>query len=253
LGVGRRRASGFMWWQVSALDLRSPTSHESAFEPLAEETNLSTNVAAYIRVSSKAQDHQMQRVAIERAAAARGDVVGSWFSEKLSAKTIVRPELDRLRAHARLGCMRRLYVFRLDRICRSGIRDLFEVVEELRRCGVEVVSLTDGFSLDGPAADVIVAVLAWAAKMERLSINERISAARVRVESEGRAWGRPALMTPQLRIQAVGLRAAGKSMREISQHLGLSKSVIARALASSPKHGAMASIVAASNSPTSQD
>ena len=51
--------------------------------------------------------------------------------------------------------------------------------------------MADGFSLDGPAAEVVLAVMAWAAKMERLAIAERISAARERIESEGGRWGRP--------------------------------------------------------------
>jgi hypothetical protein len=40
------------------------------------------------------------------------------------------------------------------------------------------VSVSDGFALDGPAAEVILAVIAWAAKMERLAIAEHIRAAR---------------------------------------------------------------------------
>jgi DNA invertase Pin-like site-specific DNA recombinase len=43
----------------------------------------------------------------------------------------------------------------------------------------------------GPEAEVILAVMAWAAKMERLAINERIAAARERLAGEGRPWGRP--------------------------------------------------------------
>ncbi len=151
--------------------------------------------AAYVRVSSKAQTHDMQRAAIERAAAARGDTIAAWYSEKMSAKTMDRPELTRLRADARLGLLRRLYVFRLDRLSRSGIRDLLDAVEELRLHGVEVISLADGFSLDGPASEIILAVKAWASKMERLAINERISAARARLEAQGRPWGRPPAVT----------------------------------------------------------
>jgi len=90
---------------------------------------------AYIRVSSRTQDHGMQRAAIERAAAARGDTIGAWYAEKRSGKTITRPELDRLRADARAGSVRRVYVFRLDRLTRSGIRDTLEVVEGFRGHG----------------------------------------------------------------------------------------------------------------------
>ncbi|MGO9834567.1 MAG: recombinase family protein [Polyangiaceae bacterium] len=45
------------------------------------------NSAAYIRVSSRTQDHATQRAAIERAAAARGDSITTWYSEKRSAKS----------------------------------------------------------------------------------------------------------------------------------------------------------------------
>jgi len=43
--------------------------------------------AAYIRVSSKAQTLEMQRSALVRAAAARGDTIRTWYAEKQSAKT----------------------------------------------------------------------------------------------------------------------------------------------------------------------
>jgi hypothetical protein len=45
----------------------------------------------------------MQRLAIEPAATARGDVVTDWRSEKRSGKLLARPELDGLRFHVREG------------------------------------------------------------------------------------------------------------------------------------------------------
>jgi hypothetical protein len=55
------------------------------------------------------------------------------------------------------------------------------------------VNVADGFDLNGPHAEVIIAVLAWAAKMERLATAERIAAARERIEAEGgRRGGRGA-------------------------------------------------------------
>jgi DNA invertase Pin-like site-specific DNA recombinase len=200
---------------------------------LAEEVVV--NAQAYLRVSSKAQDFPTQRAAIERAALARGDVVNAWYAEKRSGKTLARPELDRLRADARAGLVGRLYVFRLDRLTRSGIRDTFELIEELRTAGVEVVSVADGFSLDGPAAEVILAVMSWAAKswaakMERLAINERISAARERVEAEGGRWGRPARMSPAQVEAARGMHRAGRTVREVSIALKIPRSTVGRCL-----------------------
>jgi DNA invertase Pin-like site-specific DNA recombinase len=189
-----------------------------------------TTASAYIRVSSRAQDHSTQRSAIERAAAARGDTITTWFAEKKSAKTLSRAELQRLRAEARAGHVSKLYVFRLDRLTRSGIRDTFELVEELRGHGVEIVSVADGFDLNGPGAEVVLAVMSWASKMERIAIGERVAAARERVEAEGGTWGRPSRVDAATRERAAKLKAAGKTVRDIARTLKVPRSTIARAL-----------------------
>ncbi len=191
-------------------------------------------IVGYVRVSSRSQDHEMQRSAVERTASARGDSIESWYAEKRSGKTLARPELGRLRADARAGLIRRLYVFRLDRLTRSGIRDTLEVVEELRAHGCQIVSVADGFDLEGPAAEVVLAVIGWAAKMERIAINERIAAARERLEAEGRPWGRPRRMDAAAGDRARAMQAAGRSVREIAVALKIPRSTVARAL--SRKH-----------------
>jgi DNA invertase Pin-like site-specific DNA recombinase len=194
------------------------------------------NIGAYVRVSGRAQDLGMQRLAIERAATARGDVVTEWRSEKRSGKVLARHELDQLRAGVRAGFIRRLYVYRLDRLTRSGIADTLQVAEELRGYGCQLVSVPDGFDLQGPAAEIILAVASWAAKIERLaineriSLNERISAARDRIEAEGGKWGRPSRMTEADRLKAESMRAGGRTVREIAVAMKVPKSTIARAL-----------------------
>ena len=185
---------------------------------------------AYIRVSSKAQDYATQRSTITKTAAARGDVIVEWYAEKKSAKTMDREELRRLRDDARAGAFRRLYVFRLDRLTRSGISDTLAVIAELRAHGVEVVSIADGFDLAGPAAEIIIAVMAWASRMELLARNERISAARDRLAAEGRPWGRPPRMTPEQIAKAVAMKVEGRSVREIAMAIKVAKSTIGRAL-----------------------
>ena len=184
---------------------------------------------AYLRVSSKSQDPATQRDAIERVAAARSDSITTWYAEKMSGRTLARPELDRLRRDVRAGLVRRLYVFKLDRLTRSGIRDTFELLDELRAHGCQVMSIADGFNLDGPAAEVVLAVMAWAAKMERLATNERISAARERLKAEGKPWGRPSRSSPQLLAKIVRLRSEGRSFRNIAMALKMPLSTVARA------------------------
>lgn len=192
------------------------------------------NAIAYTRVSSKAQNLATQKSAIDKAADLRGDSITKWYSEKKSAKTIKRRELDRLRADARAGRLRglRLYVFRLDRLTRSGIRDTLTVIEELREGGCEVVSISDGFDLSGPAAEIVISVMAWASAMELRAKNERIAAARDRIESEGRSWGRPRRMSQSLIDKAMALRAEGRSIRQVAVALKVPRATLARTLAS---------------------
>ena len=127
----------------------------------------------------------------------------------------------------RAGEVRRLYVFRLDRLARSGIRDTLGLLEEFRGAGCELVTLADGFSLDGPARDVIVAVIAWAAQMERAAIGERISAARERIERAGGKWGRPGRMTQAQAEKALVLKGKGKSIRSIAVAVKVPRSTVA--------------------------
>jgi DNA invertase Pin-like site-specific DNA recombinase len=201
-----------------------------------------TTATAYIRVSSRAQDHTTQHTTIERIATARGDSIATWYAEKRSAKTMDRVELQRLLADARAGALRgqRLYLFRLDRLTRSGISDTLAALEELRAGGLEVVSVGDGFDLNGPHAEVIIAVMAWAAKMERLATAERIAAARDRVEAEGGRWGRPSRVDRATRARAVEMAAEGRSVRAIAQALKVPRSTIARAIAEASRKPAPA-------------
>jgi DNA invertase Pin-like site-specific DNA recombinase len=187
------------------------------------------NAAAYVRVSSKSQDIASQRAALERAAAARGDVLRDWYIEKQSGRTLARPILDSLRELVRKGHIRKLFVFRLDRLTRSGIRDTLAVVEELRRGGCELVTVADGFELGGPAADVVLAVLAWAAQMERAALGERIAAARASAET----WGRPRAAGPaQVRkVLELGALPYRLTQRRIAAECGLSRSTVAAILA----------------------
>lgn len=205
---------------------------------------------AYMRTSSTSQPLTLQRVAIEKAAEARGDEVVEWFAEQQSSRTMQRPELLRLRDACRAGHVRRLYVFRADRLCRTGIRDLMELIEFLRACGVQIISLADGFDFDGPAAEVVLAVMAWAAKMERIATNERISHARARLIAAGRTWGRQSTITAAQRDRMRALKREGMTIREIAKRVKIPRSSVARALSQSV--GAPAATAKAAKSGTSE-
>ncbi|MBK9519391.1 MAG: recombinase family protein [Anaeromyxobacter sp.] len=189
------------------------------------------NAAAYLRVSSDQQDVATQRHAVERAAAARGDTIAAVYSEKVSGGTMARPELRRLRADVAAGRVGRLYVYALDRLTRTGILDTFALVAELRQGGAELVTVADPFDLAGPAAEVIVAVMAWAAQQERRRLNERLAAARVRVEAAGGRWGRPARLDAGQLIEVAARVRAGEAVRAIAVAMKVPRSTVGRVAA----------------------
>jgi DNA invertase Pin-like site-specific DNA recombinase len=61
--------------------------------------------------------------------------------------------------------------------------------------------------------------MAWANRMERLAINERISAARDRP-----SWGRPRRLGAEAIAQARALRTEGRTLREIAVAMKVPKS-----------------------------
>ncbi len=193
-------------------------------------TSEASAAAAYLRVSSRSQDLRTQRATIERAALARGHENVRWYEETASGRALARPELDRLRHDVRAGQVGVLYVYKLDRLTRSGIRDTLALLEELGGGGARVVSVCDGFDLQGPMRDVVVAVMAWAAQMERLAIGERVSSARQRVEAAGGAWGRPRVLGVDVVERARQLRAQGVPIRSVAEQLAVRRSTLARAL-----------------------
>lgn len=185
------------------------------------------NAAAYVRVSSKQQSYSTQRDAISRATRARGDKVTAWYAEKQSGKDNKRPELERLRADVRLGKVKRIYVFRLDRLTRGGARFLLELFEELDRCGAELVSLSDGIELKrGLARDILLAVVGAIAQGELEALGERISAARDRIKAQGGHWGRPRRVGAITARKIRQLVKEGHTQREIAAAVKLPRTTV---------------------------
>lgn len=191
-----------------------------------------TTATAYIRVSSRGQDFSMQRSAIVSAVPKGAEV--TWYTEKLSAKTNDRPELLRLLANVRMGSISDLWVFKLDRLCRTGVSDTFKLVSELRAAKVTLHAVADGLVIrpdrEDIASECYVFALGLAARLERAAINDRIAGARAHMEANGRTWGRPSRVDQAILRQATKLKAAGKTVREIAVALKIPRSTIARAL-----------------------
>jgi site-specific DNA recombinase len=190
--------------------------------------------AAYLRVSTPKQSEALQRDAITRAAAARGETVELWFAEKMGGQRSDRPELEAVRDLARRGEISVLWVFRLDRLARGAVF-LLNCVTELKQHGCRLEALdVPGDCLRGPWAPAILATLGTAAEIELEAIRERTAAARAKAEAAGKRWGRPLGptedRTAELEILLDGLKD-GLTLRQAAETAGLSYGTAQRLVA----------------------
>jgi site-specific DNA recombinase len=134
--------------------------------------------ATYARVSS---DHQAEAGTIDsqiQALLDRAQEDGVTIDEELqfadegySGSTLVRPALERLRDLVSMGAIDRLYVHCPDRLSRKYAYQVL-LVEELERCGVEVVFLDQDLG-QTPERTLLVQVQGMIAEYERAAIRER--------------------------------------------------------------------------------
>lgn len=196
---------------------------------------MSPNHVAYVRVSSASQDYDSQLRALVCAVKASGERFAHVYTEKASGKSLLRPELKKVLDTARMGQIGHLWIFKLDRLTRSGVGDTFRVVDELRHAGVTLHALADNLVVRPSdhgdlVSDTLLFALSLAARLERLAIHERQAAARARMQAEGRSWGRPHRMGKPELARALELADAGESVRKIAQRLHVPQATVSRSL-----------------------
>src|SRR5512142_2381376 len=141
-------------------------------------TNRHLRVAIYARVSGEQQAKEdtiasqleavTQRIASD---ALECDPELRFVDDGVSGSLLVRPGLERLRDQAAAGAIDRLYVLDPDRLSRKYAYQVL-ILEELARCGVEVVFLRNPIGR-GPEQDLLLQVQGMIAEYERAKLMER--------------------------------------------------------------------------------
>jgi DNA invertase Pin-like site-specific DNA recombinase len=144
-----------------------------------------------------------------------------------------RPELDRLMADAHRRRFDVVVVWSFDRMARS-VSHLLRALETFNALGIAFVSLREQIDTSTPAGKMMFTVLGAVAELERSLIAERVRAGLRNAKAKGRQLGRPRVAVDAARIAA--LRAHGRSWREITVELGISKGSAQRAFCGLPKN-----------------
>lgn len=184
----------------------------------------SGHLIGYARVSTNAQDAQLQRDALTEAGCSRT------FEDKASGKDADRAGLMAALDYARTGDT--LCVWKLDRLGRST-KDVLTIAEDLHARGISLRILTGtlagSYSPKGEGKFFFTMMVAFA-ELERDMIVERTRAGLETAKAQGRTGGRPKAMTADMLAAAQRRKAAGESYGTIAKALGVGQATVYRAL-----------------------
>ena len=153
---------------------------------------------------------------------------GCVIEEHYTGKTMKRPELDDLLARLKSGDT--LMVTKLDRLARSATEGA-KVIKELTDKGVRINILNMGEVNERPQGRLMLHILLAFAEFERDMIVERTQAGKAIARSKaGFREGRPPIENTRKEAAVDMVINGGKSYKEASESVGISKSTLVRAV-----------------------
>ncbi len=180
----------------------------------------------YARVSTREQNPDAQAAELRAAGADR-----VFVDHGESSTTADRREWSACLDYLREGDT--LVIRALDRVAGTELMAI-EIIRDLGRRGVRLVSLTEPFldvDTSTPMGEAIVGLMAVLAQLRVSTIRENTRRGLAHARSQGRVGGRPTVMTPERTTEAARMRADGSTVAHIARVLGVGKSSVSRALA----------------------
>ena len=193
--------------------------------------------AIYTRVSTNQQTTRGQKAELQRWLKAQDpEKLGSvrWYEDKATGKNMDRKAWQKLQAAIDAGHVRKLVVWRLDRLGRTAA-GLCKLFEELQAKKVRLVSLRDNIDLGTASGRLIANVLASVAAYETEMRGERVRAGQQAAMAAGVRWGgskkgwRYKVSDEQVRM-ILRLKREGEKISRIVRTIGVSRSSVYRVL-----------------------
>ena len=177
-------------------------------------------IYGYARVSTDAQDltHQVRQLEVAGCA--------KIYREKVSGATAERPQLRKLLAVLSPGDV--VVIAAVDRLSRDTT-DLLVIAREVQQAGAGLRSLAEPvLDTTGDFAELVLAMLGVAAKLERRCIIERTSRGRADAKAAGIKFGRKPALTPHQQREALKRIEGGETQRSIARSYNVSQTTISR-------------------------
>ena len=177
-------------------------------------------IYGYARVSTDAQDLANQVAQLKAAGCAKT------YREKVSGATADRPELRKLLKALLPGDV--VVVAAVDRLSRDTT-DLLTLARDIQQAGAGLRSLAEPvLDTTGDFAELVLAMLGVAAKLERRRILERTARGRADARAAGVKFGRKPTLTPHQQQEARRRIEEGKTQRSIARSYNVSQATISR-------------------------
>ena len=177
-------------------------------------------IYGYARVSTAAQD-LAPHVAQLRAAGCE-----KIFREKMTGTHADRPQLKKLMAALSPGDV--VITPAVDRLSRDTT-DLMIIARDMQRAGAGLRSIAEPvLDTTGDFAELVLAMLGVAAKLERRRILERTARGRADAKAKGVKFGRKPKLTPHQEREASQRIALGETQRSVARSYNVSQATISR-------------------------
>lgn len=142
----------------------------------------------YVRVSTVEQNEERQLEGLKKRD------IDKWFTEKVSAKNMDRPQLKAMIDFARDGDT--VYIHSLDRLARST-KDLLQIVEGLQAKGIHLVSNKENIDTSTATGKLMLTMIGAIAEFERTNLLERQKEGIAIAKREGKYMGRKKIEYPE--------------------------------------------------------
>jgi DNA invertase Pin-like site-specific DNA recombinase len=195
-----------------------------------------TRLAIYARVSTKdkGQEVENQLRQLREFSTLQGWTVVREYVDHESGSTNDRDEFQAMFRDASQRKFDVLLFWALDRLSREGVLETLQHLNRLTSYGVGYRSFSEQyFDSCGVFKDAVIAIIATVAKQERVRISQRVRAGLDVARARGTRLGRPKVVVDAASI--ANLRTQGRSWRDITAELGVSKGTAQRAFAGLPK------------------
>lgn len=195
---------------------------------VVQSTTMRTAIYTRVSKSDGSQDPENQlwelRVFCER----QGWEVDEIYTDFTSGKRSDRASFKRMMTDASKRKFSMVLFWAMDRFSREGIEATLMYLRQLEGYNVGFRSYQEPFfDSAGPFKDLMIAMFASFASLERAKISERTLAGLAKAKAQGRVGGRPKAEDDPAKMTTYRkLKTSGLSVRKIAEQMGVSPTTV---------------------------